>query len=104
MIIEAVYCRDKKEFEYLEEIREAKLKLRRFEHIGEDRFEKGITVLILPGYKPSYLIGSRKFAEGWRWTDLDRRVTIGSLNDFVLELGISSTDSISYDEEYLLLI
>lgn len=62
MIIEAVYCRDKKEFEYLEEIRETKLKLRRFEHIGEDRFEKGITVL--PGYKPSYLIGSRKFAEG----------------------------------------
>lgn len=25
MIIEAVYCRDKKEFEYLEEIRETKL-------------------------------------------------------------------------------
>lgn len=91
MIIEAVYCRDKKEFEYLEEIR-------------ENRFEKGITVLVIPGCEPSYLTGSRKFAEEWRWTDLNRRVTIGSLNDFVLELGISSADSISYDEEYLLLI
>lgn len=104
MIIEAVYCRDKKEFEYLEEIRETKLKLRRFEHIGENRFEKGITVLVIPGCEPSYLTGSRKFAEEWRWTDLNRRVTIGSLNDFVLELGISSADSISYDEEYLLLM
>lgn len=68
----------------------------------KNRFEKGITVLVIPGCEPSYLTGSRKFAEEWRWTDLNRRVTIGSLNDFVL--GISSADSISYDEEYLLSI
>ncbi len=104
MVIEAVFCKNKKEFEYLEEIRETKLKLGRFEYIEEERFEEGITVLVLPGYEPSYLIGSREFAERWEWTELSRRVTIGSLNDFVLELGISSVDSISYDEEYLLLI
>lgn len=104
MVIEAVYCKDKKEFEYLEEIRETKLKLKRFGHIEEDRFEEGITVLIHPGCNPSYLIGSREIAERWEWTDLNRSVTIGSLNDFVLELGISSADSISCDEEYLLLI
>ena len=40
MIIEAVYCRDKKEFEYLEKIRETKLKLRRFEYIGETGLKK----------------------------------------------------------------
>ena len=104
MVIEAVYCKDKKEFEYLEEIRETKLKLKRFGHIEEDRFEEGITVLIHPGCNPSYLVGSRKFAERWVWTDLNKRVIIGSLNDFVVELGISSANSISYDEEYLLLI
>ena len=104
MVIEAVYCRDRKEFEYLEEIRETKLKLSRFRYIGDVEFEEGITVLVLPGYTPSYLIGSRKFAERWKWTDPNRSVTIGSLNDFVLELGIPSADSISYDEEYLLLI
>lgn len=104
MVIKAVYCKDKKEFEYLEEIRETKLKLKRFRHIEDDKFKEGITVLIHPGCYPSYLVGSREFAEGWKWTGLDKRVTIGSLNDFVLELGISSADFISYDEEYLLLI
>lgn len=80
-MIEAVYCESYREYEILK----ASPRWTGLNDLSPAQFDSGVTILCLDGYPSSYFPGSKKKAEAWEWTHLNRTAKIGTVREFLVE-------------------